>query len=93
MTPLFLCVKRPASHTSQLFQNVVISLLVSMVPSAAGGYRLQFVDRGKRDQKIFIKTFAMKFWTTIPTSTPFPSSSSPLDAIDIGAWPRKAQAS
>jgi len=54
-----------------------------------GGYRLQFVDRGKRDQKVFI----FLFWTTIPTSTPFPSSSSPLDAIDIGAWPAKAQAS
>lgn len=44
-----------------------------------------------REIKKFIKTFAMKFWTTIPTSIPSPFFVEPLDAIEISAWPAKAQ--
>jgi hypothetical protein len=63
---------------------------VSLVSSASGGYRLHSSTEA-REIKKFIKTFAMKFWTTIPTSIPFPFFVEPLDAIEIDAWPAKAQ--
>ena len=43
----------PAPTHLNCFKLLVISLLVSMLSSASGGYRLQFVDRGKRHQKIY----------------------------------------
>jgi hypothetical protein len=71
MTPLFVSQKMPAATHFNCFKLLVISLLLSLVSSASDGYRLQFIDSGKRDQKIY-QRFAMKFWTTVPTSIRFP---------------------
>jgi hypothetical protein len=43
----------PAATHLDCFKLLVISLLVSLVSSASDVYRLQFIDRGKRNQKIY----------------------------------------
>ena len=86
-----MCPKDAAATPFNCFKLLVISLLLSLVSSASDGYRLQFIDSGKRDQKIY-QRFAMKFWTTVPTSDPGSLSIEPLDAVEIGALPpAKAQ--
>ncbi len=61
-----------------------------MVSSASGGYRLQFVDRGKRHQKIY-QNIRDEILDNNPDVEPVSFFVEPLDAIEIGAWPAKAQ--
>ena len=80
----------PAVTHLNRFKLLVISLLVAMVSSASGGYRLQFVDRGKRDQKIY-QNIRDQILDNNPDVDPVSFFVEPLDAIEIGAWPATAQ--
>ena len=80
----------PAAGISNYFKQLVISLLLSMVSSASDGYRLQFIDRGKRDQQIY-QNIRDEILDNNPDVDPIPFFIEPLDAIEIGAWPAKAQ--
>ena len=80
----------PVTTHLNCFKLLVISLLVSLVSSASGGYRLHSSTEA-REIKKFIKTFAMKFLDNNPDVDPVSFFVEPLDAIEIGAWPAKAQ--
>ncbi len=56
-----------------------------MVSSASDGYRLQFIDRGKRDQQIY-QNIRDEILDNNPDVDPIPFFIEPLDAIEIGAW-------
>lgn len=81
----------PATTHLNCFKLLVnLATGVHGLKRARQGYRLQFVDRGKRDQKIY-QNIRDEILDNNPESIPFPFFVEPLDAIEISAWPAKAQ--